>query len=227
MIPEEIREKHTSYNTAKISEAIKNSSTPYGDLTVVDRDNRIDVSTENPLSGQQDYYTAGVTHDAVNSRYRIRANAGTESLETIDSLQYTPGYIAEIGFSLQIPQAPSGGQEVRWGYWDGTDGVYYGWDANGVFIERLRGGTRVGKTYEENWSVSSEIDAHSELQDGTITIIDLALYNYGTIGFELFEHSDKTDELRSEKVHSENVEGTTTLSKQDNPLRVVGADYLL
>jgi hypothetical protein len=220
MIPEEIREKHTSYNTAKISEAIKNSSTPYGDLTVVDRDNRIDVSTENPLSGQQDYYTAGVTHDAVNSRYRIRANAGTESLETIDSLQYTPGYIAEIGFSLQIPQAPSGGQEVRWGYWDGTDGVYYGWDANGVFIERLRGGTRVGKTYEENWSVSSEIDAHSELQDGTITIIDLALYNYGTIGFELFEHSDKTDELRSEKVHSENVEGTTTLSKQDNPLRV-------
>lgn len=204
----------------ELRRAVSDSATPYGDLTVVDRDNRIDVSAETPLSDQQDSATAGVTHDPANSQYRIRANASDETLETLDSLQYTPGYIAEIGISLRIPQAPTGGQEVRWGYFDDTDGVYYGWDADGVFVERLRNGTRVGKTYEPNWSGETSVDAATLLKDGSIAILELALYNHGSVGFELFDQNPDTNELQTNKVHYADVPGQTTLSSQDNPIRI-------
>jgi len=63
----------------ELDKNIRRSSTPYGDLTVVDRDNRIGVSSEVPLSNQIDNATAGVTHQPTESVYRIRANAGTEA----------------------------------------------------------------------------------------------------------------------------------------------------
>jgi hypothetical protein len=204
----------------QLDKNIRRSSTPYGDLTVVDRDNRIDVSSETPLSDQTDDATAGVTHQPTESVFRIRANAGTESIETIDSLQYTPGYIAEVGLSLQIPQAPTGSQEVRWGYWDTNDGVYFGWDSDGVFIERLRNGTREGKVYQENFSSPELPNIQAELKRGTISIIELALYNFGQIEFQIFDSLDRNGKIQSNTVHIADVADQTTLSSQDNPIRV-------
>jgi len=215
-----IDQTDTARNTAELRDILNKSGTPYGDLTVVDRDNRIDVSSESPLSNQIDFFTSGVTHDATNSRYRLRANASTESLETVDDLQYTPGYIAEVGISLQIPQAPTGNQEVRFGYFSSDDGVYFGWDSEGVFVERLRDGTRVGKTYQENWTAGKNVNVEQQLQNGTIALIELALYNYGTIGFDIYDQDRVTNGLQANKVHNADVPGTTTLSSQDNPIRV-------
>jgi hypothetical protein len=216
-----IDETDTARNTAELWDLLNKSGTPYGDLTVVDRDNRIDVSAETPLSNQADNATAGVSHIPADSKYRIRANAGTESLETIDSLQYTPGYIAEIGIALRIPEAPTGSQEVRWGYWDGTDGAYFGWDSTGVFVEQLRGGTREAKVYQDNWNdTDRKIDPQQELQNGVITRLILALYNYGAVGFEFFTNEVGTDELTSDVLHNQNVDGQTTLASQNNPIRV-------
>ena len=216
---EPIDETDTARNTAELWNIFEDSKTPYGDLTVVDRDNRISVSAENPLSDQQDNFTTGVSHDPTNSKYRLRANDSTESLETIDGLQYIPGYIAEVGIALQIPEAPTGGQEIRWGYWDGSEGVYFGWDADGLFIETLRNGTRQGKVRQTEWSYDPILDAETALQNGTISRIILALYNYGSLGFELYDRDD-ANSLNSHIVHEESVSGETTLSKQDNPIRV-------
>lgn len=202
------------------TDVLEKSGTPYGDLTTVDRDNRIDVSSETPLSEQADFATAGVSHVPADSVYRIRANAGTESLETVDSLQYTPGYIAEIGLSLQIPTAPTGNQEVRFGYFDASDGVYFGWDSGGVFIERLRNGVREGKVYEDDWTEDYGTDAQTELQRGTIALLELALYNFGSIGFDIYDQDDDTNALQSNTVHYADVPDQTTLSSQDNPIRV-------
>lgn len=207
-------------DTLKIAaDALDTSATPYGDLTVVDRDNRIDVSAEYPLSEQVDISTAGVTRQSSDSVFRIRANASTESLETVERLQYSPGYIAEIGLAIQFPSAPTGDQEVRWGYWDGNDGVYYGWDADGVFVEGIRGGARQGKVYEEDWNGERDINAQELLKNGAITRLILALYNFGTVGFDIFKrNSDRS--LDSSRAHNLSVDGQTTLSKQNLPLRV-------
>ena len=217
---------NTSFNTSQIArdadtlkDAIENTATPYGDLTVVDRDNRISVSAESPLSDQSDTYTSGVSHIPTDSKFRIRANSSTERLETIDSLQYTPGYIAEVGIALEIPEAPTGDQEIRWGYWDGQNGVYFGWDSVGVFGESLRNGTRQGKIRPSEWSNTPDIDAEQALQNGTISRLILALYNFGSLGFELYDR-DETNQLESNLLHAQNIDGETTLSKQDNPIRV-------
>ena len=207
-------------NTAEMWKILADSNTPYGDLTVVDRDNRISVSAETPLSEQEDFTTSGVSHLPSESAYRIRANAGTESIETVDDLQYIPGYIAEIGIALQIPEAPTGDQEVRWGYFDESDGAYFGWDSTGVFVETLRNGTRQGKVYQDGWNNGAELDPTEPLQNGTITRLILALYNYGSLGFELYDRDDETQALNSNILHNEKLEGETTLSSQDNPIRV-------
>jgi len=150
----------------------------------------------------------------------LRANDSTESLQTIDDLQYTPGYIAEVGISLKIPEAPTGNQEVRFGYFDSDDGVYFGWDSDGVFVERLRNGSRIGKTYREDWTAGENVNVEQQLQNGTIALIELALYNYGTIGFDIYDQDRVTNGLQANKVHNADVPGTTTLSSQDNPIRV-------
>jgi len=202
-------------------QTLDDSGTPYGDLTVVDRDNRFDVSAEYPLSEQADLATAGVTRIPEDSVFRLRANASTESLETVDILQYSPGYIAETGMALQIPVAPTGDQEVRWGYWDGSDGAYWGYDATGVFVEAQRNGTRQDKVYSDDWNgADTPVDAAEILQNGGISRVIAALYNYGSVGFELFERGGSTKELGKQSVHNLSVDGQTTLSKQNLPLRM-------
>jgi hypothetical protein len=207
-------------NTAELRRIFEDVESPYGDLTVVDRDNRIDISSEYPLSDQADVNTAGVSHIDSDSKYRLRANASTESLTTLDTLQYTPGYVAEIGIALQIPNAPTGDQEVRWGYWDGDTGVYFGWDSDGVFVESQRNGTRQGKVRESDWSNNPRIDPEASLSKGTISRLKLALYNYGAITFQLFENSDETNELKGDTVHYQDNNSDTTLAHQDLPIRV-------
>jgi len=59
-----IDQTDTARNTAEMWDILNKSGTPYGDLTVVDRDNRIDASSESPLSDQIDFFTSGVSHDA-------------------------------------------------------------------------------------------------------------------------------------------------------------------
>jgi hypothetical protein len=48
-------------NLQALSDALTDTATPYGDLTTVDRDNRISISSDVPLSQQRDEYTDGVT----------------------------------------------------------------------------------------------------------------------------------------------------------------------
>ena len=209
-------ETNTSSNTRVAAERLKASGTPYGDLTTVDRDNRIDLTAEFPLSEQNDIVTSGVTHDPTESVYRIRANASTESLETVDTLQYTPGYIAEVGVAIQIPEAPTGSQEVRWGYWNDTNGVYFGLDSEGVFAEQLRTGTRLGKER----GLVGDFDIEQVIQNGSITRLILALYNYGSIGFQLFSKQGQDDILDQNTVFEQNIDGQTTLAQQNLPIRI-------
>lgn len=214
----------SDWEERRVSEGLNksDSSTPYGDLTVVDRDNRFDVASEYPLSEQNDIYTTGVTHDAAESRIRIRANASTESIETVEQLTYSPGYVAEVGMALHVPTAPTGDQEIRWGYWDGSDGVYFGWDSTGLYFEDMRGDTRQGKVRQSDWNGEGlqDIDPAQALQDGTITRLILGLYNYGGVEGQLFDKDADRKLIKPRTAHKFRPTGQTTLSAQNLPLRV-------
>lgn len=203
----------------QIKRLLFSSQTDFQDSTVVDRENQFDLSSEYQLSEQNDITTAGVTHDATESEYRIRANGSTESLESVDVFRYIPGYIAEVGTAIRIPEAPTGDQEVRWGYWDGSSGAYFGWDSDGVFVETQRDGTRQGKTYEADWNGESVADIEQQFADGMVTRLILALYNFGHVRYQLFTRDD-TGRIEPKNVHRDAPTGSTTLTEQNNPIRV-------
>ena len=196
------------------------SGTPYGDLTTVDRDNRISISSDVPESEQRNLMTANVSLIPEDSVYRLRANASVESLETVKQLQYSPGYIGEIGIAIQIPEAPTGDQEVRWGYWGGDDGAYFGWDSTSPFVQEIRNGTRGDKIRPDEWTNdTSGATVERLLKRGAITRQLLALYNFGGIVFEIYDRDDQ-QRLEAKTVHNLSTESGTTLSRQNNPLRV-------
>ena len=211
----------------RTADAVDASATGYGDFTVVDRDNRISISSDAPLTEQRDTFTAGVTRLASESVIRIRANAGTETLETVDQLTYSPGYVGEIGIAIQIPEAPTGDQVVRWGYFGDNDGIRWGWDATSVFIQDIRNGTPGAKIRPADWNGvgrSETVDdvarrVVESLQSGVITRQQLQLYNYGVVGHELIRPGDD-GELKPDAIHRFNAGDQTTLSRQNNPIRV-------
>lgn len=213
---------NTPANTRVIAQTLRGASTDFDDLTVVSREPDIDLASEYPLSSRTDIHTAGVSRIAAESVYRIRANASTESLESVKFLRYVAGYKAEVGIAIHIPTAPTGDQEVRWGYWDGDDGVYWGYDSTGVFVEQMRGGTRQGKIREADWNAPEfeNLDAESQLQDGVVTRIGLLLYNFGNVEFEMFARDSETRQIDPTTVHRVGGAGETTLSQQNNPIRV-------
>lgn len=215
--------------TRQVESILSDVSTAYGDVTSVDRDARISISADVPQSEQRTDDTAGVTRLAAQSVYRVRANAGTESTETVKQLQYSPGYTGETGIAIQIPTPPSGNQEVRWGYWNGSDGAYFGYDSTGVYVEAIRGGVRQGKIRPGAWTgrldgddngVALKKETEARLQAGAITRQQLSLYNFGQVGFEVFGRGAEANKLSARRVHNYGVDGQTTLSRQNNPLRV-------
>lgn len=205
-------------------EALLNNSdeviTPYGDMTVVDRDNRISISSDTPISEQRDNLSAGVERLLDESVYRIRANDSTETAQTVEQLQYSPGYIGEIGIALRVPEPPTAGQEMRSGYFQPADGITLGWDETDPYVEAIRTDTRQGKLYPGDWNgdVSGE-RVRELLQNGAITRQQLGLYNYGSVTQQIFGRDDD-GRLRLEELHTYSRDSGTTLSRQNNPIRI-------
>ena len=201
------------------TKALTDAKTSFADVATVGRDIRIALSSEYPLSEQRDLNTAGVTHQSTESQYRIRANASTESFESVDELRYVAGQTPEVGISIRVPTEPTGDQEIRWGYWDGDTGAYFGWDSTGLFVELQRGGTRQGKTYKPDWNGDVPNDIEQQLKDGVVTRLIVNLYNNGNIQFEFFRIKDN-NEISKTVVHRESPRGQTTLQSQNLPVRV-------
>lgn len=209
---------HERSNARKTAEALDGASTAFEDLGIAPRSTQIDLSSEYRLSNQNDDFSGGVSHQSNESEYRLRANDTTEHLESIERLRYNAQYTAQIGISIRVPTLPNAEQQVRWGYWDGSDGVYWGLDSTGPFIERQRNGTRQGKVREADWS-GRGADTEGVLQDGVVTHIDANLYNNGNLVFQLHPRADD-GRIDPVTVHREAPTGETTLSQQHLPLRV-------
>jgi len=158
----------------------------------------------------------------------MRANAGTESLRTVEQLIYSPGYTGEIGVAIQIPELPTGDQVVRWGYFGPSDGVRFGVDAAGFFIQDIRDGTIDQTVRRDDWNGDTAENAILQaLQDGVISRQELSLYNFGSVGHE-FLIRDEDGRLTPNDIHTFNADGSdetdasnTTLSRQNNPISVV------
>lgn len=81
--------------------------------------------------------------------------SSTANLSTHERGRYQPGIVGLPGLLIRRPTAPTGNQEIRWGYFDDQDGFFFGEDKNGIFVRLRNGGVDRDKVYQEDWNVDT------------------------------------------------------------------------
>ncbi|MFJ5624768.1 hypothetical protein ACIQD3_19020 [Peribacillus loiseleuriae] len=73
-------------------------------------------------------------------------------LDTAERGKLFPGISFEAGISFRLSTAPKGTQKATWGYFDGSNGAYFGQDATGVYTAVLNNGVEIFKVYQSSWN---------------------------------------------------------------------------
>jgi hypothetical protein len=211
----------------------------FDEIEVEERTPIIDLNAINPLSELRDEWQ-NVSNNQTEYNLNTSANTNdTAYLETVERGQYTPGYQAQIGQGVRIPEKPTGDSKMRWGYYtvdangDPVNGYYYGVDSTGLFVGKARGGD-IKKVYQDSWN-RDQLDGTGggsggpnpselvlDLSDGHVFQIEFVYYGYGGIEMQiLFDSEDTNAQAVSELVtaHVFQPEAETSIKNTNLPLR--------
>ena len=152
------------------------------------------------------------------------ATDGHARLTSAERAPYIPGSIQEGGIGLRIPSAsvPTGDQEIRWGVWDGTDGIYFGRDATGVYAAYSNGGTET-KIRQTAWNVD-KLDGTGpsaltfDPDAGYVYRMRYAWYGYGGLAWAIVL-PDSAGYTQPIPVHRAKVEGALAIGNPNLPIR--------
>lgn len=78
--------------------------------------------------------------------------SSTATLSTQERGRYQPGVVGLPGCAVRRPTAPTGDQEIWWGYSDDIDGVRIGEDSTGVYVQMIQSGSAGSKIYQGDWN---------------------------------------------------------------------------
>lgn len=102
--------------------------------------------------------------------------------------RYIPGYGAQLGVGMRFPDAPTGTQNVQFGGFqtDFDNGLFFGYDAGGIYVARRRSGVETDKVYQEDWNIDKADGTGPsaftlDLSSGNIYQIEWTWYGYGQI----------------------------------------------
>lgn len=165
-----------------------------------------------------------------NSEYRLRTTALANDSAKLDSAEYgryVPGYQAECGIGVRLPDLSkyTGEVDTKWGYFSDTDGFFFGRDATGFYVGIRRAGSDT-KVYQDSFN-SDKVDGTGEseytidLTTGNIFEIDYVWYGYGPIRFYIVA-KDEDFILGSKKIllHTILTTGQTSVEQPNLPIRV-------
>lgn len=235
---------------------IQENESQFGEAKVVSRTPIVELNSVFGTSPLRDKVVTanGGTKDDVNGTVttgEILLETNTDAdgevlLESAEIGRYISGYGAELGVGVRFTQAPTDTQSATWGgiTSDGNNGFYFGRDATGVYVTRLRAGTEIDKTYQSDWNLD-KLDGTGksgrtlDLDNGNIFQIEWTWYGYGQIIFGVLgvvsgkqtfipvhEMSDFTDTSVTDpslRVFTKVENGGTTTSNL--PLYVGGRQY--
>ena len=134
-----------------------------------------------PFTSQRDEKTetSGGTVGKVNgAEYRVRATATAGSVAQIQTKQlgdYIPEYVFLPSMGVRIPEQPTGNAKVQFGYFDGQNGTFLEYNANGLFHKVLSGGVE---------KYSKEINGISVVE-GNVFRFPFLFYGYGYAGVDI------------------------------------------
>lgn len=214
-----------------VSDALEQVQTAFDDLTSVDRQTDINIQSSAGVSILRDVVnttgSGAVTEDNANGEITVESGTTSASdayIETGAYGQYVAGYIAQQGMGIRLPSLDlTGDQRIRWGYFNTENGFFWGYDADGLYVARLRNNTIVDKVYRDKWNVNDpdEIreDTSFDPTEGAIYHIDFAWYGYGVIEFSIIS-AESNNEQKTALVHRFSVDGETSISNPNQPIRV-------
>lgn len=159
----------------------------------------------------------------------LRLNTGSLAndsrlFRTLERGQYQPGSETEVGIGIRIPTLPTGTTDIRFGYFDGQNGIGFGVDSTGVYVARISGGV-VSKVYQSSWNID-KVDGTGlsgltlDLSAGNVFTNVLTWYGYGTIRYFVNITNPITFFKELIEVHREIVVGEVSLVDPNQPITV-------
>ena len=210
----------------------------FGDVVTIRRRTVIDLASSFGTSTLRDEtFSSGsgnIAQDPDPTTGEIVLETGTTpdssiALASAEYGRYVPGYSAQQGIGIRIPDPPTEG-EITWGYYNGVDGFYWGYDGDQgeLFVARTKNGTEVERTYRSSWNrgtIDTILDRDWDIQDGSIFQIDFSWYGYGIILFTIVSQTandlrDTSPRQESVAVHAIKVDDDTSVTDPNQPIRV-------
>lgn len=220
-------------------EKLDRAHTAFGTVDTGDRTNIYEIKSIYGLSIRDVQTTEGsgsIGHNGPAFTLSTTANGPDRALlESAEIGRYVPGLVAEPGVYFQTDDSSlSGSQVQRWGYFDDQDGLYFGRDADGLFVELRSGGSTVRQVRQEDWNLdtldgSGDADNPSgktlDVTEGHIYRAPFIWYGSGPAIFEVVlqgESSDHTGiETRSVRVHEiARTDGSRLMENPNLPVSV-------
>lgn len=172
--------------------------------------------------------TTGSPILTVSGAELIFSVTGASDRIVFDSLELgTPvhGNPYESEISLRLPSVFTGVQSARWGYFDDSEGFYFGYDSTGIYCAFKRNGTEQSKTYQSGWSNdvlngSGASLLTLSLLDGNNYICQTSCNEYGTINFFIELNNGSNGEERRILVHRINPSSNINIGSHNKPIRV-------
>lgn len=210
----------------------------FGDLTTIERSTVVDLTSSFGTSIVRDEIistgSGSITQDPDPATGEIVLSTGTTPDSTIDLRsasygRYIPGYSAQAGLGIRIDTLPTEG-EVRWGYFDESNGFYWGYDPDQgeLFVARREDGVEVERVTQSNFNGFDADEFFSRdfvLDEGNIFQIDFSWYAYGIINFKVVSQtqdvkSSRTPKQETATLHSFAVRQDTSTADPNQPITV-------
>lgn len=146
------------------------------------------------------------------------------AIRTLGRTQYFSGSFGRWGWGIRMPTAPVSTQDFYWGFFDDDNGLMFGQDSTGIYVNRRSGGTD-NKEYKSSWNID-KLDGTgpsaltlSDFSDGYITQCDFTWYGYGPAIFYILIWDSAALEYKRVPVHAIKVSGLSIVDP-NQPLHV-------
>jgi len=201
------------------------SGSMFGEIITTERTPIVELNSIYGASALRDITTVANdgTVSSSNGEILLTTSATASGSAQIDSAErgrYIPGYGGEVGLGIRIPTAATGLQVAQWGLRSGDDGVYFGQDADGLFVARISGGTET-KVRQADWNIDTLDGAGVsgvtlDPSEGVICKIKFSWYGYGQILYGIAAVRD--DKQTFIPCHSSKVSGSLSIQTPNLPI---------
>lgn len=201
-----------------------------GEQSVSERTQLFDVRPLYGLTELRDVTssTQGATVSHGVSEFVLSTEASASSacyLETAEHGRYYAG-IEMLGVTaVRYENNPVGEQVFTWGYFNDSDGFYFGKDVTGSFVAIKNSGSISKQIYQTDWNLDkldgtglSQYNIESFIGSGHIYTVRFLWHGYGFIEWIVSTFGEKNQQIDT-VVHRERVTGSISTRNPHLPMR--------